>query len=140
MWTHDQSGAPVTRSDLRSAVAAGLVAGLVALVLLLTTGSWGDLTPRFDTNYLLGFVGSFVVGTLLTVGLPVTLYLRYRLRTPIVVLIGNLGFWLVIAGGGDAPGWFFAMATWPISVVAYCLVGVVERWLRRRQRNGVATT
>ena len=125
----------MTGSDLRRSLVVSLTVGSIALVLLLSAGSWGDLTPRLDSNYLFGFIGGFVVGTVLTVGLPILLYLQYGLRAPIAVLIVNLTFWLVVAGGGDAPGWFFAVAVWPIPVIGYLLVGLLERWLRGRRRN-----
>ena len=130
----------MTGAALRRSLGVSLIVGSIALVLLMSAGSWGDLTPRLDSSYLVGFIGGFVVGTVLTVGLPVLLFLRYGLRAPIAVFIVNLTFWLVVAGGGDAPGWFFAIAVWPLPVSSYLLVGLLERWLRGRRRNNITAT
>ena len=74
-----------------------------------------------------------------TVGVPVSLWLRYELRSPGVLLAGVLLFWHALvyvppfgSGQGDAPGFLFVFVFVPVYLVAYGLLAAVEFWLRGR--------
>lgn len=70
-----------------------------------------------------------------SIGVPIALWLRYRLRSPLVLLGLILLFWHVfpllrIGSEGDSPGFTFVFAFAPLYVVAYCLLAAGEYWLR----------
>ncbi|ESP86869.1 hypothetical protein [Candidatus Halobonum tyrrellensis] len=75
-----------------------------------------------------------------TIGVPVFLWYRYRLRSPAVLLVVVLLFWHVIVymppfGDGDSPGFLFVFMGVPFYLVAYGLVAGGEYWLRGRNRS-----
>ena len=72
-----------------------------------------------------------------TIGVPVFLWRRYRLRSPAVLLAVVLLFWHVIVytppfGDGDSPGFLFVFVGVPFYLIAYGLVAGGEYWLRGR--------
>lgn len=76
---------------------------------------------------------------LVTIGIPVFLWLRYDIRSPGALLVGILVFWHVLvylppigSGQGDSPGFLFVFVWAPIYLVAYILLAAIEYWLRGR--------
>ncbi|WP_205250436.1 hypothetical protein [Halococcus salsus] len=76
------------------------------------------------------FLAFFVVGNLVTVGAPVAFFRRFGFVSPLFVLGADLLFWLFLAGEGDAPGYFFAVALWPVYLTIYVLAVVIEGFVR----------
>ena len=110
---------------------AGLGAGILAfLVLLAYTLAWGYETLPQSSDAFVPFLGFFALGTVVTAGTPVALYLRLRLLGPSGVLLADILFWGVLADGGDAPGYFFAVALWPAYLGLYLVAAFVEYSLR----------
>jgi hypothetical protein len=84
---------------------------------------------------------------LVTIGIPVFLWLRYEIRSPGALLIGILLFWHILvyippigSGQGDSPGFLFVFVWAPIYLIAYILVAVVEYWLRGRNVSASFST
>jgi hypothetical protein len=124
---------PDTRVALIAALGASGIALAVLLGYLAATGTLDF--PRPATGEKLAelagqFLGFYVLGATATVGVPVFLYLRFNLVSPLVVMGGEVAFWTVFARGGDAPGAFFAVAFWPAYLAAYLAVGGAEYLLR----------
>ncbi|WP_415379137.1 hypothetical protein [Halosimplex sp. TS25] len=76
---------------------------------------------------------------LVTIGVPVFLWLRYEIRSPGALLVGILIFWHILvyippigSGQGDSPGFLFVFVWAPMYLVAYVLLAVIEYWLRGR--------
>ncbi|WP_206750864.1 hypothetical protein, partial [Halorubrum sp. SD690R] len=76
---------------------------------------------------------------LVTIGVPVFLWLRYEIRSPGALLVAILVFWHILvyiqpigSGQGDSPGFLFVFVFAPIYLVAYVLLAVIEYWLRGR--------
>jgi hypothetical protein len=76
---------------------------------------------------------------LVTIGVPVFLWLRYDIRSPGVLLVGILAFWHVLvyippigSGQGDSPGFLFVFVWAPMYLVAYVLLATIEYQLRGR--------
>ena len=116
---------------LKRPAIAGIAAGGAALCFLLILPEWGGfLSPTLDMDYFVGVVLGLGLGTVLTIGLPVTLYLSHEVRAPFAVLILYVGFWMSLGGG--PPGWFFAVTFWPVPVAGYLVTAYLERWWMRR--------
>jgi hypothetical protein len=76
---------------------------------------------------------------IVTIGIPVFLWLRYDIRSPGVLLVGILAFWHVLvyvppigSGEGDSPGFLFVFVLAPMYLAAYALLTAIEYWLRGR--------
>ena len=76
---------------------------------------------------------------LVTIGIPIFLWLRYEIRSPGTLLAGILVFWHILvyippigSGQGDSPGFFFVFVWAPMYLVAYVLLAAIEYWLRGR--------
>ena len=121
----------VESADIKTSFAAGLGAGMLAFLVLLayTLGRGYETLPQ-SSDALVSFLGFFALGTVVTVGTPVALYLRFRLFGPFGVLLADILFWGVLADGGDAPGYYFAVALWPAYLGLYLVVAFVEHGLR----------
>ena len=72
-----------------------------------------------------------------TIGIPVVLWLQYKIRSPGALLVVILIFWHVLvyippigSGQGDSPGFLFVFVWAPIYLVAYIILATVEYWLR----------
>lgn len=83
---------------------------------------------------------------LVTVGIPVYLWLRYEIRSPGMLLVGILVFWHVLvylppigSGQGDSPGFLFVFVWAPLYLVAYGLLTAIEYWLRGRNVSQAGT-
>ncbi len=84
---------------------------------------------------------------LVTIGIPVFLWLRYEIRSPGALLVGILVFWHILvyippigSGEGDSPGFLFVFVWAPVYLVAYVLLAVIEYWLRGRSDLGFFPT
>ncbi|MFC6723098.1 hypothetical protein ACFQE1_01560 [Halobium palmae] len=82
-----------------------------------------------------------------TIGVPVFLWVRYEIRSPLALLMGILLFWLVLVyvppigtGEGDSPGFLFVFVWAPIYLVAYGILTIGEYWLRRRNLTELPPT
>jgi hypothetical protein len=90
-----------------------------------------------DPVWLSGSIlAAFALGS---VGLPVVLWVRYRLWCPLVLMTVMLLFWHVLvefppigSGQGDSPGFTFVFVFAPLYIVAYLLLGCAERWVQKR--------
>ena len=77
---------------------------------------------------------------LVTIGVPVFVWLRYKIRSPGALLVGILVFWHILvyippigSGQGDSPGFLFVFVWAPLYLVAYGILATVEYWLRGRK-------
>ena len=84
---------------------------------------------------------------LVTIGIPVFLWLRYEIRSPGALLVGILVFWHVLvyippigSGQGDSPGFLFVFVWAPLYLVAYGILASVEYWLRGRNFSATSLT
>ena len=81
----------------------------------------------------MGFLVFNVIGPVLTVGIPVFLFLRYGLLSPLSIFVLELGFWLlisIVAVEGDAPAYYLALAAWFVYIPLYALFAGAE-WIFR---------
>ncbi|WP_162562625.1 hypothetical protein [Salinigranum rubrum] len=83
---------------------------------------------------------------LVTIGIPVFLWLRYEIRSPGALLVGILVFWHILvyippigSGQGDSPGFLFVFVWAPFYLVAYGILAAVEYWLRGREFSQTST-
>lgn len=85
----------------------------------------------------IGFSGLMSLGV---IGIPVALWGRYHLRSPLAFMAVVLLFWHVLvefppigSGRNDSPGFLFVFVLAPVYVVVYGLLAIVE--YRRRSRD-----
>ena len=83
---------------------------------------------------------------LVTIGIPVFLWLRYEIRSPGMLLIGILVFWHILvyippigSGQGDSPGFLFVFVWAPFYLAAYGILAAIEYWLRGRKFSQTST-
>lgn len=125
-----------TRTALRYGATAGL-AGTATLNATLQFAGGGFSIPSLSTAaatlasavILLVF---YVFCPTVVFGTPVALYLRLGVVSPAVVLVGAVGFWLVVAGH---PRWvvaFVLLQGIPMGVL-YGVVGTLEWYVRDRR-------
>jgi hypothetical protein len=121
----------VPPTTTRTAVFRGLLVSLIVFVLLLLSGFgsgiWGltEIAPRFAPPALDDGIWAFL-GTVVTVGTPVALYLRVGLLAPVAVLIIEFFLWSL----GSGAVWFFAVFLWPIYLILFLVFGGAEYFLR----------
>lgn len=116
----------MTRVRLYPATAVGLIAGGVCLVVMLATlDSWRS-GFQLTGSYSIEFVGSVVIGSFATVGIPVVAYLRRGVVSPSIVLLAHTGFWTIFAQGVNEPGALLVVSLWPVSLLLYITVATVE--------------
>jgi len=122
------------RTDRRTAL---LPAGALALASLLgflaLAANGGDIAPRLDQWYLVGFVGLFLVGATLVPAIPVYLFVRHGVVSPIAVLVADVVFWLVAVptvGTTDGSTILFTVLYWPVYVALYAVAAGVEHRFR----------
>lgn len=77
------------------------------------------------------------------IGIPVVLWLRYRLRSPLALMSVILLFWHVLvefppigSGQGDSPGFLFIFVLAPLYAVVYVLLASIEYWFREKGQSG----
>lgn len=116
----------------RRALLIGLLGSIVIFCLLLIS-DWGIRV--WGTGSALNRISSdptdsswVFLGTVITVGIPVTLFLRLGLLVPIVLTAAIL----VIGGSLGGGGIFFAVFFWPVPFIAFLTLGGAEYVLRRR--------
>lgn len=90
---------------------------------------------------LFGVAGLLSLGS---IGVPVVLWVRYRLRSPVACLaIVLLSCHVLVqllpdrAGMGDMPGFFLVLGLAPVYVGAYGLLAAAEHWIRGRHDTRV---
>lgn len=83
---------------------------------------------------------------LVTIGVPVFLWLRYGIRSPGALLAVILVFWHILvyippigSGQGDSPGFLFVFVWAPLYLVAYGMLAAGEYWLRGRKFSETST-
>ncbi|UPV73638.1 hypothetical protein M0R89_13955 [Halorussus limi] len=115
----------------------GIASVLYAAVVL----AWSlrpDSEIAFSTPLWWTVCGAFL-GAVGAVGVPIVLWVHYRVRSPVALMAGLLLFWHVLveyppigSGQGDTPGFTFVFLFAPLYAAGYLLLAVVERWLRGR--------
>ena len=83
-----------------------------------------------------------VIGPILTVGVPVALFLRLRLVTPFVVFVLELVFWLLVAivsQRGDTPVYYLALVAIFVYLPLYGAVGGIEYYVRSRKLPSISS-
>lgn len=130
VWQSSRNG--WRRTVLFSGLASVVYAGIVV--------AYSARTP--DVQITGSFWTSFGLVTLLaagTIGVPVLLWSRYRIRGPTVLVALVLLFWHVVvhlpvvgSEGGDAPAFALVLFWAPFYLVAYALLAGGEYWLRGR--------
>ena len=125
-----------TRPVLFAGVGSALYAAVVLAWSLRPASEIAFSTPLWLT------IGGAVAGAVGVVGVPIALWVRYRVRSPVVLMAGLLAFWHVLvefpplgSGQGDTPGFTFVFLFAPLYVAAYLLLAAVERW--HRDRSGL---
>jgi hypothetical protein len=122
----------------RTALLAASAVGVASLAAFLTVAAGGDISPRLDLWYLVGFVGLFAVGAFVTPAVPVYAYLRHGLRSPLVVFAADLLLWFVVVpsvGAPDASTLPFAVGYWPVYLALFAVAGWLERRFGGRGRS-----
>ena len=115
----------------------------VAVTLLYSTAMFVYSTLPFSNVSISGTLWqALALSTafgLVTIGIPVFLWLRYDIRSPGALLVGILAFWHILvyippigSGQGDSPGFLFVFVWAPLYFVAYVLLSAIEYWLRGR--------
>ena len=91
--------------------------------------------------------GLAVVFAFGTIGVPILLWIRYRIKGPSVVMALVLLFWHVLihlpvlgSDGGDVPAFALVLFWAPFYLVAYGLLAGGEYWLRGRNTPASALT
>ncbi len=120
------------RALLSSGVASVVYTGIVL--------GYSALTP--DIQITGSFWSSVGIGLLFaygTIGVPIVLWVRYRIRGPSILMGLVLLFWHVLiylpvlgGEGGDAPAFALVLFWAPFYLLAYGLLAGGEYWLRRR--------
>ena len=120
-------------------VGVGVSLGYTALVLGYTALPFSGVSVGVPLWQTVGFSGLTSLGT---IGVPVVLWGRYRLRTPLAFMGVTLLFWHVVvevppvaSGQADSPGFLFVFLLAPVYVVVYGLLAGVEYRLRVRDAS-----
>ncbi|MFC6786453.1 hypothetical protein ACFQFH_11295 [Halobaculum halobium] len=115
-----------------AAVSVAYTATVIGYSLLPSSGISISGTPW----HAVVLYSAFATGT---VGVPVFLWLRARLKSPVVLLAAILLFWHVLvefppigSGQGDSPGFLFVFLWSPFYVLAYAALAGGEHRLRTR--------
>lgn len=138
---------PVADSSRRTSWRRALLIGVAADCCYAAVVLAWSLFPGSNvsvTGSLLWAATFTLLAGLGTVAVPVVLRLRYGLRSPLALLAVILLFWHVLVyvppigpGRGDSPGFLFVLVLAPFYVVAYLLIGGVERALGKRSLTRV---
>ena len=116
-------------------VAVGVGASTVLVAYWLSVGALeaADLRRALRSRTAAkDILGIYLLGGVVTFGVPTALYARFGLVSPAVVLGGVAAVWGT-ARGGDSPASLFLLALWPGYLVAYLALGGVELWVRRHE-------
>lgn len=116
--------------------------GYTSLVFWYSTQPSSNVSITGPFWQFLGLYSFFAFGTL---GVPILLWMRYRIRGPSILMALILLFWHVLvyhppvgSGEGDSPGFTFVFIFVPFYLVAYGLLAGGEYWLRG-QNNSMPT-
>lgn len=128
---------PVSKSTVRALVVGGGLSVLyTSIVLTYSAHPATNVSVAGSLGVALAVQSAMALGT---VGVPVFLWNRYRIRSPGVLLVVLLVFWHVLVefppigtGQGDSPGFLFVFAGAPLYVVLYAVLAGGEVMLRRR--------
>ncbi len=120
----------------RGLLSGGLASAIYASIVLLYSSQSPDIQI---TGSLWSSFGLSVLFAFGTIGIPILLWVRYRIRGPAVLMTLILLFWHVViylpiigSEGGDAPAFALVLFWAPFYLVAYGLLGGGEYWLRGR--------
>ena len=85
----------------------------------------------FGSSFSGGDYGALAVLAILAVGIPVSLWLRFRLLTPLVLAGLVIAFWQVLVSllgneGDGTPVFALALAMTPLYVIGYSVLSVIE--------------
>jgi len=124
-----------TRTALRYGVPLGML-GSVAIntALFLTDGGLPPFSgsPVIVALSLFVFVVFYFLGPTVVLGVPVVLYLRFGLRSPVSVFVGAVLLWGVVGGSARLPFVFVLIQGLPMAVL-YGVVGTLEWYVRDRR-------
>lgn len=105
-----------------------------------------SLLPSSGVSFSGSVLWTAAISALLSfgaIGLPVALWVRYRLRSPLALMGGILLFWHVLvyvppigSGQGDSPGFLFVFVFAPFYIVGYGILAGVEGWLSVGEPSG----
>jgi|AntDeeMetagen681_2_1112603.scaffolds.fasta_scaffold00030_48 hypothetical protein len=116
-------------------IVAGVLSGSVVLIVIfgyIYLAETASLSlPSVLSPAFFQFLIYFVVGGLLTFGLPVTVYVRYGLKLPLAVMVVIPSFWFVasnIGSPGDSIWQGFMLIFSPIYVLLYVIIGAAEHY------------
>lgn len=121
---------PTPPADSSTALAVGLVCGAVYVVV----SSLGAVL--FGGDFSTGAVGALVPLGVVVVVVPIALWLRFRLLTPVVLAGAAIGFWQIVVpllgnAGDGTPTFAVSLGMIPLYTVGYALFAVVELAVRR---------
>lgn len=127
---------PTTRT-----VAGSVAAVSSGLYLAIAYATEAILGPDFVlTGDPYSFVVLYFAFALVAVGVPLWVWLRHGVRSPLAVLALVMTFWHslpVIGSGGHTPVFALALVWSPVYLVAYAVVGGIEYGVPRvRARTG----
>lgn len=101
---------------------------------------WYSVQPSSNvsiTGPFWQFLGLYSLFAFGTIGVPLLLWIRYRILGPTLLMALILLFWHVLvylppvgSGEGDSPGFTFVFIFVPFYLVAYGLLAGGEYWLR----------
>lgn len=101
---------------------------------------WYSIQPSSNvsiTGPFWQFLGLYSLFAFGTIGVPILLWIRYRIHGPTILMALILLFWHVLvylppvgSGEGDSPGFTFVFLFVPFYLVAYGLLAGGEYWLR----------
>lgn len=124
-----------------AATLAGIGMGLacfgLALILGILFAQWSiadfvaDLTPNMVWEFSV-----WVAFTVITLGVPVAAYLRFRLLSPVITLAAIATYWFGLGVAASVIDHMLGLAAYaiefaPFYVVVYLVLGAVEWFLRR---------
>ncbi|WP_348607601.1 hypothetical protein [Halobaculum rarum] len=131
---HRRSPFSETTTALIAGVAAAVGYALIVLGYSVLPSSGVSISGTLW--HALVIQSTFALGT---VGVPIVLWIRADLRSPVALLAVILLFWHVLvefppfgSGQGDSPGFLFVFVFAPFYVLAYALLAGGEYWLRIR--------
>lgn len=125
-------------SETTTAILAAIVAavGYTLIVLGYSLLPSSGVSISGTLWHAVAIQSAFALGT---VGVPIALWLRADLRSPVALLAVILLFWHVLvefppigSGQGDSPGFLFVFVFAPFYVLVYALLAGGEYWLGKR--------
>ncbi|SIR11330.1 hypothetical protein SAMN05421858_1473 [Haladaptatus litoreus] len=124
--------------EWKRALLLGSLASLVytGIVLEYSVQPSSNISITASVWHALGLYSVMAFGT---IGLPIVLWIRYKIRSPAVLMTFVFLFCHVLvyvptigSGDGDSPAFLFMFLFAPFYVVGYGLLAGGEYWLRKR--------